>query len=187
MRPNGISALSVVYAAGAGTCLALSGRGSLAGCLLFVGAAAFLQLRLLCNLMDGMVAVEGGFRSKSGEVWNDVPDRISDPLILVPAGYAITVHPWGIELGWAAGLLAVLTAYARMLGGALGLKQDFGGIMAKPQRMAVMTVACIAAAAGAFRGWDGWVITTALSLIVLGALVTFIGRVRRIAVELEAA
>ena len=29
--------------------------------------------RLLCNLLDGMVAVEGGKRSKSGELYNDVP------------------------------------------------------------------------------------------------------------------
>lgn len=35
--------------------------------------------RLLCNLLDGMVAVEGGKRSKSGELYNDVPGLISPP------------------------------------------------------------------------------------------------------------
>src|SRR5438105_15528908 len=42
-------------------------------------AAAFIQLRLICNLLDGMVAIEGGMASKSGEVYNDLPDRVADP------------------------------------------------------------------------------------------------------------
>ena len=50
-----------------------------------------------------MVAVEGGRRTKSGEVFNDLPDRLSDPLILVGAGYALP-YAWGPQLGWAAGL-----------------------------------------------------------------------------------
>ena len=39
----------------------------------------------------------------------------------------------------AAALLAALTAYIRAVGGSLGLPQDFSGIMAKPQRMALLT------------------------------------------------
>jgi len=41
----------------------------------------------VCNLLDGMVAIEGGLKTPAGELFNDVPDRISDPLILVGAGY----------------------------------------------------------------------------------------------------
>ena len=54
--------------------------------------------------------------------------------------------PW---LGWAAALLAALTAYVRVFGGALGLTQDFSGIMAKQRRMAALTVGLVAQAIAA--------------------------------------
>src|SRR5215475_6504615 len=83
---------------------------------LLVVAAAGIQLRLLCNLLDGMVAVEGGRGTKSGEVFNDAPDRLADVLIFVGAGYALRWPDWGSALGWAAAVVAVLTAYVRILG-----------------------------------------------------------------------
>lgn len=66
--------------------------------------------RLLCNLFDGMVAIEGGKRSENGDLFNDIPDRFSDVLLLVPAGYI--AGGWGIELAWLAAILAIMTAYA---------------------------------------------------------------------------
>src|SRR4051794_31389569 len=89
LRPNHISVLSVVFAGCSGACFIVSStcHSVPARVALLLGAAIFIQLRLLCNLFDGMVAVEGGFRTKSGEVFNDFPDRLADPLILVSAGY----------------------------------------------------------------------------------------------------
>ena len=49
-----------------------------------------------------MLAVEEGFQTSAGEIYNDLPDRIADVLILVGAGYSIRVLPIGIALGWAA-------------------------------------------------------------------------------------
>lgn len=64
--------------------------------MLFLLAAAMIQGRLLCNLMDGLMAIEGNLKSASGEIYNDAPDRVSDALILVGAGYAcngrFTIH-----------------------------------------------------------------------------------------------
>ena len=59
--------------------------------MLLVGAAVLIQFRLLCNLFDGMVAVEGGLGTPSGILFNDFPDRIADPLILICAGYAAQI------------------------------------------------------------------------------------------------
>ena len=96
ITPNNISIFSVIFAALSALCIfALpysSGAGSL---LLPVFAAIFIQCRLLCNLFDGMVAVEGKKGTASGELFNDIPDRISDPLILVAAGSATTVLSMG--------------------------------------------------------------------------------------------
>lgn len=82
VRPNQVSTSSVVFAGSAGVCLALSGAsGEAAGPVLLLAAAGFVQLRLLSNLIDGLLAVEGGLGSPAGEIWNDLPDRIADPFL----------------------------------------------------------------------------------------------------------
>src|SRR5262245_34124008 len=81
VRPNWISLMSVASAATGALCIL---RQS------YLLAAIFIQLRLLCNLMDGMVAIEGGLRSAAGEIYNDLPDRVSDALILIAAGYSLS-------------------------------------------------------------------------------------------------
>lgn len=186
--PNAISLTSVVFAAIAAAALVASGTVSDGlRIALLLAAAAGIQLRLLCNLLDGMVAVEGGRRTKSGELFNDVPDRIADALIFVGAGYGLPWPAWGGALGWAAALLAVATAYVRMLGGALGLAQDFCGPMAKQHRMAVMTLACLLAIGeGALFGYGGLAIGLALGVVALGSLVTVARRLLRIRRHLEA-
>src|SRR5262249_12344062 len=74
-RPNAISLASLVFAGIAAAALAASRDGSDGlRAVLLLAAAAGIQLRLLCNLLDGMVAVEGARRTKSGELFNDVPD-----------------------------------------------------------------------------------------------------------------
>src|SRR6476469_8917600 len=54
----------------------------------FIAAAAFVQLRLLGNMLDGMVALETKTASPVGELYNEVPDRLADAAILFGAGYA---------------------------------------------------------------------------------------------------
>jgi len=183
VRPNAISLFSIVFAALACAGFLLS-RDALGVQRLgwLIVAAAGIQLRLLCNLLDGMVAVEGKMGSKVGEIYNDFPDRIADPLIIVPAGYAIALP----ELGWLAGLLAVMTAYVRVLGGSMAVPQDFSGPMAKPQRMATLTIAAIADGVAGLYHWQGRLLALALALIVLGTLVTMARRTARMARELRA-
>ena len=186
--PNAISLASVVFAGAAAAALALCGTvGEGLRVVLLLAAAAGIQLRLLCNLLDGMVAVEGGRRTRAGELFNDVPDRVADALIFVGAGYGLPWTAWGGPLGWAAALLAVATAYVRMLGGALGLAQDFCGPMAKQHRMAVMTAACLLAIGeGVVADYGGRVVGTALAVVAAGSVVTIARRLDRIRRGLEA-
>lgn len=186
LRPNQISVLSLVFASFAG--MALIGAGCVSGgwrVVLFLAAAGLIQLRLLCNLFDGMVAVEGGSKTKSGEIYNELPDRIADVMILAGAGYATPSSPWLQTLGWMAAALAVITAYVRALGASVGTAQYFLGPMAKPHRMATLTVACVAMAALVFIGKPFDLLQPALILICLGCLVTIARRVVRIVRELE--
>jgi len=171
ITPNQISLLSIVFALAGAFALVRASSGML------LVAAICVQLRLLCNLLDGMVAIEGGKQSPVGALYNEFPDRIADSLLLIALGFAAGV-PW---LGWLAALLATLTAYVRATGGALGLAQDFRGPMAKPQRMAVLTVACVAGAAE--LAWYGsrYTLTIAAILIAAGSAVTCVTRTLAIA------
>jgi phosphatidylglycerophosphate synthase len=182
VRPNAVSIASLVFGALAGVCLWLSlgGNGRTSG-LLLLAAAGCIQLRLLCNLLDGLIAVEGGLGTPEGEIYNDLPDRVADALIFVGAGLALRVLPYGMTLGWVAALAALLTAYVRVLGGALGLPQDFSGPMAKQHRMFAVTVGCLAAAVEARFLRPPRLLYVALALVVVGSLLTAALRTARMA------
>lgn len=160
---DGISLLSLLFAlGGAAGLLWLERPWGLLAC------AAGVQLRLLCNLLDGMVAIEGGKKSKLGALFNEVPDRAADSVFLVALGYGIGM-PW---LGWLAALAAAITAYIRVLGGTLGLPQDFRGPMAKPHRMAVLTVGCLLGIAEFQLDGGQRLLVAAAWLIAIGSLIT---------------
>ena len=186
IRPNQISILSILFAGLAGLCLVLSTGGAETWRIaLLLAAALLIQLRLLANLLDGMVAIEGGLGTRSGEVCNEFPDRLSDVLILVGAGYSVTSLGWGPELGWVAAVLAVLTAYVRALGASLGTAHYFCGPMAKPQRMAAITLACLFSGLESLLGWPPLAMPVALGIIVAGSLATVVQRIAAIVTELE--
>jgi phosphatidylglycerophosphate synthase len=175
--PNSISMGSVVAAAGAGAVFALAGCvGPFWAGLLLVAGAALTQLRLLCNLFDGLVAVEGGMGSPDGAFWNEVPDRLSDVLIL--AGFGMAAG--SLSMGLLAGALAVMTAYLREFGRAAGLGSDFSGPGAKSHRMAVVTGGALAQVLALILGLGWPVILWALWLLILLTGVTVIRRSRRI-------
>ncbi|MEW5834575.1 MAG: CDP-alcohol phosphatidyltransferase family protein [Pseudomonadota bacterium] len=174
VTPNQISVLSVLFAfAGAAALLCLPGASGLLGCSLAIA------LRLLCNLFDGMVAVEGGKGTPTGVLYNELPDRVADSLLLVALGYAAAL-PW---LGWLGALLAALTAYIRALGGALGQPQDFRGPMAKPHRMWLMAGALVIAAL--VPAWRLPILQGAAWVIAAGAALTCATRARAIAARLQ--
>ena len=193
ITPNQISVVSILFAIGGAVCLmtASSACCKWGATLLWFGAAACIQLRLLCNLLDGMVAIEGGKKSIGGGLYNEVPDRIADPIFLMAAGYSgeWVVKLWGIPLGWVAAVLALMTAYIRVLGGTLGATQSFIGPMAKQHRMFVLTLACLGSIAELWLRKDGRpaeaVMTAALAVIVVGSLITCWRRVRLISEELH--
>lgn len=186
-RPNWISLASVVFAAAGGGSLLLSSSLQGAGQgVCYLAAAVAIQMRLLCNLFDGMVAIEGGLQTKSGEIFNDMPDRLADALLLIPVGYALSpAYASGVMLGWLAGMLAIFTAYIRVLGGACGLPQRFTGPMAKQHRMAVLTGSLVLAASMVPFGYQRGVLLVVLVVVIAGCVITIIRRTRDIIHALE--
>lgn len=176
VTPNHISQASIVCGALAGAAFWLSGQaeGASRG-LLLLAAAAFCQLRLLCNLFDGMVAVEGGKAAADGPFWNEFPDRVADIAIMAGIGYGIAMP----GLGWAAACFCVLTAYVRELGRANGAPSDFSGPMAKQHRMALVTAAAVLSAAEFLWHGRNGILVAALWIVAAGAAFTALRRARR--------
>ncbi len=178
VTPNQISMVSIAFAALAGLALWFAPQAP----WLFVLAAVGIQLRLLCNLLDGMVAVEGGRHSPVGALYNEFPDRIADSIIIVLMGYAAGLP----MIGWAGALAAALTAYIRATGGALGLKQDFRGPMAKQHRMATASLGCLAALVEALLHGTNYALQAAVWIILAGSVLTCLTRTLAMAAQLRA-
>jgi phosphatidylglycerophosphate synthase len=184
VRPNSVSIAGVAFACVSATAFYVStGLSTEVRAPILLVAAAGIQLRLLCNLLDGMLAVECGLKTPAGEIFNELPDRVADVMILVGAGYAAPGIPASPTLGWAAAVAALFTAYVRVLGGALGQKQPFSGPMAKQHRMFVLTLGTILAAVETLTSGTQRTIAAALAVILAGSLLTAMRRVHRIAVE----
>ena len=194
-RANAISLLGMGFAVSAGGLLwvtSLTDRGAVGGAvwrMAWLGAAGLIQMRLLCNMFDGMVAIRSGRASALGELYNEVPDRFSDAAVLLGLGYA-----WGSSpaAGWAATAVALTVAYIRAVGKSAGVPQVFHGPMAKPQRMFAVTVAALWMGLTPL-GWGAWgserwtvsVPTLTLWVVILGGLWTFVRRLRVIAGRLK--
>lgn len=136
VSPNTISLAGIGFAVLGAAALVLMAKGWVPPTLGLLAGAAGVQLRLLCNMLDGLVAVEGGLKTKAGDLFNEAPDRIEDVLLLVAAGMACG-QP---QLGWCCATLALTTAYLRAFGASHGFGQDFCGPCAKPHRMFILTV-----------------------------------------------
>jgi phosphatidylglycerophosphate synthase len=140
-------------------------------------------------MLDGMVALASGRDSKVGELYNEVPDRVSDAAVFIGAGYA-----WGgnVALGYIATILAIFTAYVRAAGKIAGAPNEFAGPMAKQHRMLVITIACLYSVVvpRSFQilhldDFDMGVMSVALTVIIAGCVITVLRRFKRIARALK--
>lgn len=188
--PNGVSLFAVGLSALAGAAFFFALRDPPHyGAALLLFAALCLGGRIVCNRLDGVLARRGGMAGKAGEVYGDAPDRLADALVFLGAGYGLTPWlPWASDLGWATALLAVGTAYVRVLGLACGLREHGEGPMPRRTRMLAMALAALLAAAGLAAGQAAavaWLLLAALAVVAAGAAVTIALRLRAIVRELE--
>lgn len=180
--PNGISLAGMAAGLGAGLCFAAVAWLPGAAWMAWLAGAVLVQARLAANLLDGMVAIGRGVASPVGELYNEVPDRVSDTAVLAGLGVAAG----SVALGLAAALAAMLTAYVRTTARAGGAPSDFCGPMAKQHRMALVTAlaAWCALVPGAWGG--AMAVMAVLVVITLGSVATAWRRLARAAAALEA-
>jgi phosphatidylglycerophosphate synthase len=187
VSPNAISIAGMCACIAAGIALGVTSIADYR--ILWLIAALGAQLRLTANMLDGMVAISSGRVSKAGELYNEIPDRVSDAAVFIGAGFA-----WGgnVTLGYIATILAIFTAYVRAAGKIAGAPNEFCGPMAKQHRMLVITLVCIYAAMTprswqimTFNDWQIGLMTLGLAVIVLGCVITVVRRLSRIACALK--
>ena len=168
----------------------ISIAGMLSGCLAglafafgadhpawWLAGTALVQGRLLANLLDGMVAIGRGVASPLGELFNEVPDRVSDTAVLMGLGVAAGSVGWGLAAAGA----ALATAYVRAVGRGVGLPSDFRGPMAKQHRMALVTGAAVVCAV-----WPGRAIDVAWWALVVITVLSLVTAVRRLTGQVRA-
>jgi phosphatidylglycerophosphate synthase len=137
---NGISIVGMIAGVMAGAMIAGTSVWREYFPWLYTAGALLIFIRLLANMFDGMVAIIHNRPNPLGEMFNDVPDRVSDAAILIGCGYSINSSS---EAGYWAALFAVMTAYVRAVGKACGAPQNFSGPMAKQQRMFFCIATCL--------------------------------------------
>src|SRR5260370_4749474 len=153
--------------------------------ILWLIAALGAQLRLTANMLDGMVALASGRASKLGELYNEIPDRVSDAAVFIGAGFSCGGN---VTLGYIATILAIFTASVRAAGKIAGAPNEFCGPMAKQHRMLVITVICVYSAVVPrpwqvlqFNNVEDGAMGLGLALIIVGCLITIARRLNRIA------
>lgn len=149
---------------------------------------AFALLRLWLNMFDGMVAVAAGKASKKGEIINDLPDRISDVVIFVGMAHSGWCHRLP---GYWVAIMALLVAYVGLFGQAVGVQREFSGMMSKPWRIVVLSIAAIATSIQVHRDGQYWIggwllLDWANFVIIAGCVQTIVIRLMRIFRALDA-
>lgn len=133
IHPNLVSYSSIAASAGAGLCFWQAAKAS----WLLIAAVGFCYLRLWLNMLDGMVALASGKASRTGEIANELPDRISDVVIFVGVAHSQLCH---VLTGYWVAIFALLVAYVGTLGQAVGVQREFSGMMSKPWRMVALHI-----------------------------------------------
>ncbi len=182
VTPNQISVLSVAFSLLVPFSFATLEAGSWAASFV---ALLGIQLRLLCNLLDGMVAIEGQKKSVLGDIYNEFPDRVADTIILVGMALCDRLDSVLLVFAVTAALMAAMTAYTRVLGASVGAKQYFSGPMAKQHRMALLTATIMALPILPSSLSHQTTLKFALVVISLGCIATIAIRLRKISMELQ--
>jgi phosphatidylglycerophosphate synthase len=179
IHPDLISYSSIVVSGSAAVCFWQA--GAFPG--LLIPAVGLCYVRLWLNMLDGMVAIAANKASRTGEIANELPDRVSDVLIFAGIAHSGLCSP---ICGYWAAIGALLVAYVGTLGQAVGAQREFSGLMTKPFRMVALhlgawtTLACLWLAEGRIRYAGLTVLDWTNLAIIAGCVQTAALRLQRI-------
>ncbi len=160
-----------------GAALALSVAGAVAlGAspqfpLLLFAAPVVALVRTALNALDGMVARSSGQARPWGEVLNEIADRGSDVALFGALGLAGYGDP---RIAAAAVVAMLLASYTGLVAKAAGGRRQYGGVMGKVERMAVLSLTCL----GALLFEPAAAVNAGFAIVLAGSAVTTFQRLR---------
>ena len=136
LTPDGVSLIAFGFAVAAGAAF------TLANPLWYVLGAVFVFVNGWLDLLDGALAREQGVDSKGGDLLDHVLDRYAD--IAVIAGLAAGIGQYLLGLAAVTGVL--MTSYLGTQIQAVGLGREYGGLLGRADRLALIGLGAVAAA-----------------------------------------
>jgi len=136
LTPNGVSVVAFVFAAAAGASFVVATP------VAYVAGAVFVFVNGWLDLLDGQLARRQGVASKAGDLLDHVLDRYAD--IVVIAGLAAGVEQYALGLAAVTGVL--MTSYLGTQIQAVGLGREYGGLVGRADRLALVGVTGVVAA-----------------------------------------
>jgi CDP-diacylglycerol--glycerol-3-phosphate 3-phosphatidyltransferase len=164
VAPDAITIAAVPVAALGGAALLVSPSAPMALLLVPFLAAA----RLILNLLDGALARRSGRSHPRGELLNELCDRLADIAFLAPVAVLPGANPVIVLLGVIGALLA---SYVGITTRAAGGERIYRGVLSKPGRMVLLSVAAVAAFVVGPVAWTWFGL-----LLLLGAGLTLVER-----------
>lgn len=139
LTPDGVSVIAFGFAGAAGGAFALAGgQGPV---WLYLAAGLFVFANGWLDLVDGALARQLGTDSKGGDLLDHVLDRYADVLII--AGLAAGADAYALGLLAVTGVL--LTSYLGTQIQAVGLGREYGGLLGRADRLALVGVVGVVA------------------------------------------
>ncbi|MDQ2903101.1 MAG: CDP-alcohol phosphatidyltransferase family protein [Chloroflexota bacterium] len=173
VHPDVITLAGVVCAGLLGAVLVGSGQWP----LLALAVPPLAIGRLAANALDGLVARHSGLAHPRGELFNECCDRISDILVFGSLSFTRQVIA---PLAWGVLVLALLSSYIGITAKAAGGKRQFGGLLAKADRMIFLTLFAPVVILKGPVAWN-WL----LLAFIPALLITLVQRYRWAAIDLK--
>jgi archaetidylinositol phosphate synthase len=137
LTPDGVSVVAFGFAVAAGVAFALATP------VWYVLGAAFVLANGWLDLVDGALARAQGVDGDGGDLLDHVLDRYADIAMLV--GLAAGIDAYALGLAAVTGVL--MTSYLGTQIQAVGLGREYGGLVGRADRLALIGVGGIVAAA----------------------------------------
>jgi archaetidylinositol phosphate synthase len=140
LTPNGVSVVAFGFAVAAGAAFYLAGPDA---SLWYLAGAFAVFLNGWLDLLDGALAREQGVASAGGDLLDHVLDRYAD--IVVIGGLAAGIGRYGLGLAAVTGVL--MTSYLGTQIQAVGLGREYGGLLGRADRLALIGLTGVLSAA----------------------------------------
>jgi CDP-diacylglycerol--glycerol-3-phosphate 3-phosphatidyltransferase len=148
--------------------------------LFLIGIPVLAFVRIAANALDGLVAEIAHKARPSGELYNEIADRLADAAFIVGSALVGGVNP---ALAVAALAAAEFASFVGVTAKAVGTVRRYDGPMGKPDRMAIIGVAAVFA----LFVTPGSVFNLGLAVVIVGSMLTAVNRYVKAHKELERA